>query len=407
MKISFCMPVFNKEIYLADAIESVLRQTHKDIELIIADDCSTDGTPDVAQWYAQRHRNIMYVRNNKNIGVASCRNKLWNLATGKILCIQDADDLSLPERARIMNDYFKTHPETDIVYGTCLLTDVFNRKLGERQAQDFAIHRLKGENYISHPTVAYRKNISIRYRDGLRYIDDWYFYMDCIKFGYKMEGIIQPLSIYRVTHDGLTLNNGFMTPKKRKERVNLLKEFADMEEDLTEKLTTIPTQKKRIKQIVKLIDKKSTVLDVGCNGGHLMTLLKKKGCNVHGVERSGYLVNICRKKNLAVIKGDFLKTKIPKIFDYIVFGDILEHHQPKVVEKILEHAYYGLNKGGQIVITVPYKHGMYSTKTVKEHVHDYELSDFQKMFPSHKIKERYVTYEDIAVPIWLLITITK
>ena len=187
MKISFCMPCFNKEIYLADAIESVLNQTHKDIELIIVDDKSTDGTADVASWYAKKYKKVKYYRCTKNFGVATCRNLAWSLATGDIICVQDADDLSLNTRAKIMNDYFTAHPETQVIYGSCKLTDTFNRNLGIKEAQDFSVFRLKSDNYIAHPTVAYRRNLPVRYRDGLRYIDDWYFYMDCIKKGIKIK----------------------------------------------------------------------------------------------------------------------------------------------------------------------------------------------------------------------------
>ncbi len=405
MKISFCMPVFNKEIYLADSIESILRQTYKDWELIIVDDCSTDGTRDVAEWYAKTNKKIKVIYTKKNMGVATCRNIAWSGATGDIICVQDADDLSLDNRAKITEEYFRLHKDVGVMYGSCLLTDTFNRRLGERKAQDFSVFRLKSENYIAHPSVAYRRNLPVQYRDGLRYIDDWYFYLDCIVKGIKIEGIIQSLGVYRVTIDGLTLKGGYLPKSKQKLRDKLTKEFAYLEEDLSDKLEKSPLQKARLKIVFRQIPNNSMVLDMGCNGGYIMERLRKKGCSVRGREISKYLVDICQKKKLAVDKEDIGELICEK-YDRIIFGDILEHLQPKKVKKILLNALTALTRKGKIIITVPYKHGAYGTKLVKEHVKDYELKDFQDMM-DNKMTAKYITHGGSAIPLWMLVVIEK
>jgi len=408
MKISFCMPCYNKEPYLADAIESVLRQTYKDIELVIVDDDSTDGTRYVGEYYAHRYpKKVRYYHNNSNLGVASCRNLAWGLATGDIVCVQDADDLSMNNRATLMNEYFTTHPETQVVYGSCGVTDVFNRKMQNMTAQDFSVFRLKEHNFISHPTVAYRKSLPVQYREGLRYIDDWYFYLDCVKNGVKIEGVLQTLGIYRILPDGLTLKDGFLPKKKVIQRNALIEEFKDLEEDLSEKLKVGKLQQGRVKAIMKEIPKKSVVMDLGCNGGYLLEKLKGKGCKVSGIETSQYLVNICQQKGLSVIKDDVRTAKLTQKFHRIILGDILEHYYSLTVRDILKNALGALKKKGQIIITVPHKHGCYNAKNIPEHKRDYDVDDFKHMFPKNRIKVKYIKYEDYATPIWSLIIINK
>lgn len=408
MKISFAMPVYNKEPYLADAIESVLRQTYKDIELVIVDDKSTDGTRYVGEYYANKYpKKVRYYHNNDNLGVASCRNLAWNLAEGEIICVQDADDLSINSRAKIMNDYFTAHPTAQVVYGSCGVTDVFNRKMRNLEAQDFSIFRIKTNNFISHPTVAYRKNITMSYRDGLRYIDDWYFYLDCIKKGIKIEKITPILGIYRIIPDGLTLKGGFLPRSKVVKRNALMKEFADLEEDLSEGLKKDKLQQARIKAILKEIPKKSVVMDIGCNGGYVMERLKKKGCRVFGCETSEYLVKICQNKGLNVVKKDILKSIIFRAHDRVILGDILEHYNTEDVRLIINKALFGLKSNGKIIITVPHKHGCYSVRGIKEHVKDYGLEDFKEMFPQKKMKVKYIKHENFATPIWSLVIINK
>lgn len=72
VKVSVGLPVFNGQAYLSEAIESVLEQTFTDFELVLSDNASTDGTPDICADYARRDGRIRYVRGRENRGAA------WN-----------------------------------------------------------------------------------------------------------------------------------------------------------------------------------------------------------------------------------------------------------------------------------------------------------------------------------------
>ena len=93
--VSLIMPVYNKALYLADALDSVLAQTFADFELIVIDDGSTDASLEVARAYAQRDARIS-VYSIRNQGVSHARNLGMSYAKGKYLTFVDADDTIHP-----------------------------------------------------------------------------------------------------------------------------------------------------------------------------------------------------------------------------------------------------------------------------------------------------------------------
>lgn len=90
-KVSIIIPFYNDEKYLKDAVNSLLNQTLKDIEVILIDDGSTDRSSTVAKKYADHNENIVYVR-QENFGQGIARNKGLNLAKGKYIYFLDSDD---------------------------------------------------------------------------------------------------------------------------------------------------------------------------------------------------------------------------------------------------------------------------------------------------------------------------
>lgn len=88
--VSVIMPAYNCEKFIAKAIESVLVQSVS-LELIIINDCSSDGTEEVIRQYSPDQR-IRYIKNEKNMGVAKTRNRGVNLARGEYIAYLDSDD---------------------------------------------------------------------------------------------------------------------------------------------------------------------------------------------------------------------------------------------------------------------------------------------------------------------------
>ena len=90
-KISVCIPVYNREKYIAQCIESVLAQDYKNIEIIISDNCSTDGTVDIINGYLKDKR-IRFYRNETNIGMQGNAGKLIGYTAGDWLVFLSSDD---------------------------------------------------------------------------------------------------------------------------------------------------------------------------------------------------------------------------------------------------------------------------------------------------------------------------
>ena len=87
--VSCIVPVFNGERYLAEALDSILAQTYRPVDLIVVDDGSTDGTAQVAAGYGER---ITYLY-QENSGPAAARNKGIDAAQGEFVAFLDADDV--------------------------------------------------------------------------------------------------------------------------------------------------------------------------------------------------------------------------------------------------------------------------------------------------------------------------
>lgn len=90
--VSVLMTAYNREIYIAEAIESVISSTYQNLELIIVDDCSVDETVEIARRYAQQDKRIKLHINEKNLGDYPNRNKAISHAAGKYIMFCDSDD---------------------------------------------------------------------------------------------------------------------------------------------------------------------------------------------------------------------------------------------------------------------------------------------------------------------------
>jgi glycosyltransferase involved in cell wall biosynthesis len=104
---------YNAERYLAEAIDSVLAQTHPRLELIVVDDGSTDGSGRIAESYGDPVRCIR----QENGGMAAARNRAIPEARGDYLAFLDADDRFPPDKLRSQLAVFEAQPELDVVYG--------------------------------------------------------------------------------------------------------------------------------------------------------------------------------------------------------------------------------------------------------------------------------------------------
>lgn len=115
--VSTIIPVYNRPKMLEQAVASVLCQTYRPIEIIIADDGSTDDTPQVAKALVAAHKGIVFYDRHKNAGPGPARELGRKLARGEFLQYLDSDDRLLPNKFADQVGVLREHPDCGIAYG--------------------------------------------------------------------------------------------------------------------------------------------------------------------------------------------------------------------------------------------------------------------------------------------------
>jgi glycosyltransferase involved in cell wall biosynthesis len=109
--VSVLMTVYNREMYIAEAIESVLNSKYTNFELIIVDDCSTDNSVEVAKTYERQDNRVKIYMNNKNLTDYPNRNCAAGYANGKYIKYLDSDDVLYPFGLDILVNRMEANPE--------------------------------------------------------------------------------------------------------------------------------------------------------------------------------------------------------------------------------------------------------------------------------------------------------
>lgn len=123
MKFSIIVPVFNRPKELARAIKSILIQSYSNFELIIIDDCSQDGTVDVAIEFSKVDDRVKVYKNAVNSGACISRNNGINISGNEYLAFLDSDDEWLPDYLMEMKDLIELHPDYGAYYSDIGLID--------------------------------------------------------------------------------------------------------------------------------------------------------------------------------------------------------------------------------------------------------------------------------------------
>ncbi len=112
--ISIGMPVYNAAPYLAAAIDGVLNQSFGNIELVITDNCSTDGSADIAHDYAKRFpEKVRFIQNQWNIGYSGNAYKATSLCKGDFILMHGADDVLMPGALQAYADLIRENDEPE------------------------------------------------------------------------------------------------------------------------------------------------------------------------------------------------------------------------------------------------------------------------------------------------------
>ena len=199
--ISVIMPAYNAQETLACAVDSVLSQTYKKLELIIVDDCSKDDTLRIAQDYALADRRIKVLHNAQNSGASRTRHNAVEAASGKWIAFLDSDDAWVSDKLEKQVILQKKKNATLVFTGSAFMN-------AEGDPLDWTLHvpaeiryrRLLKQNLISNSSVlvlkeSYQKNEIL----GSNMHEDFACWLNLLRSGEVAYGIDEPLLIYRLS----------------------------------------------------------------------------------------------------------------------------------------------------------------------------------------------------------------
>jgi len=129
-KVSIIMPAFNAKDTISEAIASALNGTHRNLEILVIDDGSTDGTENIVTDMAGKDQRIKYYKNPKNLGAYKSRNLMLEAATGQYIAFLDSDDTWEPNKLEECLKMLKQHPEVKSVGHALRYLDKRGNKVG-------------------------------------------------------------------------------------------------------------------------------------------------------------------------------------------------------------------------------------------------------------------------------------
>ena len=200
-RVSFVIPTWDGDSYLAETLESLMKQTMSDIEIVVVDDASPDFTYELMKWYEKKDNRIKYHRLEENKGVVHARNYGNQVAQGEIICVNDHDDLSMPNRAEFSYTYLIEHPEVDCITSAYHETDVDGVPGYKWTPNNVTLETLLDGTYLDsggwmHSSAAYRRKdiLELPYRKDDSCTDDYAFLMDWLKAGKKFVSVPEVLA---------------------------------------------------------------------------------------------------------------------------------------------------------------------------------------------------------------------
>lgn len=141
--VSVLLTTYNHAQYVEQALESVAAQAFTDFELIVTDDCSTDGSADVIRrWLERTGFPATFIVNERNVGICAVRNHDLRLARGRFACSLSGDDWYEPDRLERQAGFFAAQPEdVAVVYSDVHVDDV----IGSGRAPSYLATSLHGD----------------------------------------------------------------------------------------------------------------------------------------------------------------------------------------------------------------------------------------------------------------------
>lgn len=197
------MPVYNAELYLAVAVESILNQSFSDFDFIIIDDGSTDGSLDILQKYAKQDDRIRLV-SRENKGIVETLNEGLAMIDTEFVARMDADDIASLDRLEKQVDYLNKNQQCLLLGSRVTIIDSDGDDI--REMGSFFSNKEIYEGFLAckgqliyHPTIVFRNSVIKTiggYRDKYPYLEDLDLFLRVAEVG-EIQNLNAPLLKYR------------------------------------------------------------------------------------------------------------------------------------------------------------------------------------------------------------------
>jgi len=208
--VTVLLPVYNSEMFLREAIDSILSQSFKDFEFLIINDGSSDNSLNIINSYHDQR--IKLIDNIQNKGLIFSLNKGIDLAKGKYIARMDADDISLPERLETQINYFQKYPNAEVICSPIItitesggLTKNWEADNNIRTVEEIK-KNLPKENCIAHPSVMIKTITAKKYKYNFtqKGSEDWDLWLRLISDKLQIIKTNETLLKYRYVSSGVT-----------------------------------------------------------------------------------------------------------------------------------------------------------------------------------------------------------
>jgi glycosyltransferase involved in cell wall biosynthesis len=210
MGVTVVLPVFNGLRTLEAAVDSILSQDELDLELLLIDDASTDGSGAMVRGYARRDARVTALVHQENLGLPRTLNEGLERARYEFVARMDADDEALPQRLGVQKTFLESNENVAVV-GSWVFhmgkNPQYDRLVRLPTEHDEIVKTLVRENCIYHPSVMMRRSIVLEaggYRPEFKNAEDYDLWLRLART-HKLRNVAEPLLRYRFSVDGQTL----------------------------------------------------------------------------------------------------------------------------------------------------------------------------------------------------------
>ena len=201
--VSVLMAAYNIEKYVQEAVESVLKQSYENFELIIVDDCSSDSTFKILEKLSKKDKRIKLYRNEKNLGRPKTRNKLLDLVSSnsKYFMWMDSDDVIREDLIVKKVSYFENHPSVDVLGSSIEYVDE-NLNFIKRRKYPVYHNDIKKNAMISSPVsqggiMIKSDGFQEKYDLSYQVCQDYEMWLRLLDKGYVFHNLVESFYLYR------------------------------------------------------------------------------------------------------------------------------------------------------------------------------------------------------------------